>query len=42
MENFLKLVINKLNLNEIEIVNERAEIYSKKTRENLHFTLFFQ
>lgn len=31
--NFLKLVINKLNLNEIEIVNERAEIYSKKTRE---------
>lgn len=31
--NFLKLVINKLNLKEIDVINERAEIYSKETRE---------
>lgn len=31
--NFLRLVIEKLNLKEIEVINERAEIYSKNTRE---------
>lgn len=31
--NFLKLVIDKLNLKNIEVINERAEIYSKETRE---------
>ena len=31
--NFLKLVIKKLDLKEIEVVNERAEIYSKNNRE---------
>ena len=30
---FLKLVISELNLNNIDIINERAEIYSKTTRE---------
>ena len=32
--NFLKLVINKLNLKNIEVINERAENYAKKVREN--------
>ncbi len=31
--NFLKLVIEKLNLKDISVINERAEIYSKKVRE---------
>lgn len=31
--NFLKLVINKLNLKNIEVINARAEEYSKTTRE---------
>ncbi|MBQ8682091.1 MAG: 16S rRNA (guanine(527)-N(7))-methyltransferase RsmG [Bacilli bacterium] len=31
--NFLKLVINKLNLKDIEVINARAEIYSKEVRE---------
>lgn len=31
--NFLNIVSQKLNLTEVNIVNERAEIYSKKTRE---------
>ena len=31
--NFLKIVISKLNLTNIEVVNERAEVYSKTTRE---------
>ena len=31
--NFLKMVSEKLNLNNIEIINERAEIYSKDNRE---------
>lgn len=31
--NFLKLVIDKLNLKDIEVINERAEIYSKRIRE---------
>lgn len=31
--NFLKLVIEKLNLTSIEVINERAEIFSKITRE---------
>ena len=31
--NFLKLVIKELNLKDIEVINERAEIYSKKIRE---------
>lgn len=31
--NFLKIVISKLELKDIEIVNERAEIFSKYTRE---------
>ena len=31
--NFLKLVIKELDLKEIEVINERAEIYSKKVRE---------
>lgn len=31
--NFLKLVISKLELNNIEVINERAEIYSKEVRE---------
>ncbi len=31
--NFLKLVIKELDLRNIEVINERAEIYSKKTRE---------
>lgn len=30
---FLKLVINRLQLKNIEVINERAEIYSKQTRE---------
>lgn len=30
---FLKLIISKLNLNNIDVINERAEIYSKTTRE---------
>lgn len=30
---FLKLIISKLNLNNIDVINERAEIYSKVTRE---------
>ena len=30
---FLNLVISELNLNNIDIINERAEIYSKTTRE---------
>lgn len=31
--NFLKMVIDKLNLQDIEVINARAEIYSKETRE---------
>lgn len=31
--NFLKLVIEKLNLKDIHLINERAEIYSKEVRE---------
>ena len=31
--NFLKLVINKLNLKNIDVINARAEEYSKTTRE---------
>ena len=31
--NFLKMVISKLNLKDINITNERAEIYSKEVRE---------
>ena len=31
--NFLKMVISKLNLKDINIINERAEIYSKEVRE---------
>ncbi len=31
--NFLKMVIKKLGLKEIEVINERAEIYSKTVRE---------
>lgn len=31
--NFLKMIIKELNLKEIEVINERAEIYSKKIRE---------
>ena len=31
--NFLKLAIEELNLTDIEVINERAEIYSKKERE---------
>ena len=31
--NFLKLVIEKLNLKDIEVINARAEEYSKTTRE---------
>ena len=31
--NFLQLVIAKLNLKNIEVINERAEIYSKEVRE---------
>lgn len=31
--NFLNMVINELSLNEIEVINERAEIFSKNTRE---------
>ncbi len=31
--NFLKIVINELNLNNIEVINARAEDYSKKVRE---------
>ena len=31
--NFLKMVIEKLELKEIEVINARAEIYSKETRE---------
>ena len=31
--NFLKLVIKKLELKDIEVINERAEIYSKTIRE---------
>ena len=31
--NFLRMVSEKLNLNNIEIINERAEIYSKDNRE---------
>ena len=31
--NFLNLVINTLNLEKIEVINERAEIYSKNNRE---------
>ncbi|MCI6265560.1 MAG: 16S rRNA (guanine(527)-N(7))-methyltransferase RsmG [Erysipelotrichaceae bacterium] len=31
--NFLKLVIEKLNLKDIHVINERAEIYSKEVRE---------
>lgn len=31
--NFLKLVISNLNLSNIKIINERAEIFSKNTRE---------
>ena len=31
--NFLKLVIKELELKEIEVINERAEIYSKTVRE---------
>lgn len=31
--NFLNLVINKLHLNKIKVINERAEIYSKTNRE---------
>lgn len=31
--NFLNMVINKLNLKDIEVVNARAEIYSKEVRE---------
>ena len=31
--NFLKLVIEKLELQDINVINERAEIYSKTTRE---------
>ena len=31
--NFLKMVIDKLNLKNIEVINERAEIYSKNNRE---------
>lgn len=31
--NFLNLVIKELNLENIEVINERAEIYSKKERE---------
>ncbi len=31
--NFLSLVINKLNLKDIYVINERAEIYSKQVRE---------
>lgn len=30
---FLKLIISKLNLNNTDVINERAEIYSKTTRE---------
>lgn len=31
--NFLKLVIEKLNLKGVEVINNRAEIYSKEVRE---------
>ena len=31
--NFLKMVINKLDFKNIEVINERAEIYSKNNRE---------
>ena len=31
--NFLKIVIDKLNLKDIEVINARAEEYSKKVRE---------
>ena len=31
--NFLKMVIKELKLNEIEVINERAELYSKEIRE---------
>ena len=31
--NFLELVISKLNLKNIKVINERAEIYSKNVRE---------
>lgn len=31
--NFLNIVINRLNLKDIEVVNARAEIYSKEVRE---------
>ncbi len=31
--NFLKMVIKELNLKKIEVINERAEIYSKNVRE---------
>lgn len=31
--NFLKIVIKELDLKEIEVINERAEIYSKTVRE---------
>jgi len=31
--NFLKKVINQLNLKNIDVINERAEIYSKQVRE---------
>lgn len=30
---FLEIIINKLNLKDIEVINARAEIYSKETRE---------
>ena len=31
--NFLKMIIEELDLKEIEVINERAEIYSKEVRE---------
>lgn len=31
--NFLQMVIDKLNLSDIEVINARAEVYSKTTRE---------
>ena len=31
--NFLKLVINKLNLKDVNVINDRIEIYSKTNRE---------
>ncbi len=32
--NFLKLVVEKLNLSQVTIINQRAELYSKQVREH--------